>query len=219
MQLSPAQKEEDVWFWLGQDAEHMLFFTLLIEDPAFKDEAKRLYAEYDAALRRDDVGAALAVLQRSQAFKLRLLAAAKERWIGSAYPLFIEHVHRELDFMDKRIKGQLSARDELCFGNRINAEHAAFAAHLLDPVEVAVQDQARAAAQKSAGLAQGCMTAMYPALLQMSRQAASELDQFVSGLNLAQTRSIIHPLLAAHVNREGKRFLGKIAELPAQEIA
>lgn len=218
MQLTQPQIDDELRFWLNQDKEHMLFYSLGFVDPGLKSESTRLYEAYESALSRDDLKTGLQILSQSQAFKERALALASTRWVGWIYPLFIDHTRRELTYMLARVQpGGVSPRDMLCFGNRINSEHCAFAAQLLDPTETAVQNAAQTAKGQSGAIANQCMTETYPTLLQLSQRSGSAIDQMFSGLNLASTKSIIHPALAAHVVREGKRFMSTIATLPTVE--
>ena len=158
----------------------------------------------------------LQILTQAQNFKTRALAAASTHWVGWIFPLFIEHTKRELDYMLMRISPSgLSARDELCFGNRINAEHVAFAAHLLDPSE----HHAFAALGTPLGtnadaLANRCIQETYGSLLALSQRSGADIDKLFTGIDLTKTKSVIHPVLAAHVVREGKRFLQTMAAMP-----
>lgn len=209
------QLTNDVRFWLGQDMEHNLFFALGFEDPELRAAAQRLHDAYQTILARDDLGAGLRLLETSQAFKLQALAKAERGWVGWIFPLFIDHTRREMDMMLARIRpGGVTSREELCFMNRIGQEHCAFAAHLLDPSEKGPHDRARLLELASGELANGCAAATYGTLLALSKKAGSRIDALFSGLDLAKTRSVIHPVLAAHVVREGRRFVGTMRTLP-----
>ena len=212
MRLTRTEAEDDLRFWLRQDMEHHLFYTLGLRDAALRDQAKRILEAYEQALARDDLRAGLErILPYSQAFKTHVLdVMATGRRVGSLYPLFFEHTRMELDVMLARISQRgITAAEELCAGNRIDAEHAAFAAHLLDPTEVDAQVVADGAARVAGELARACTRTMLPSLLELSRRSAKALDAFVVD-DLPKRRSVIHPTLARHVEREGKRFLGRI---------
>lgn len=218
MQLSPAQIQDDALFWLNQDREHNLFFEMGFLDAALKAQAAKLYAAYDQALKAGDLAAALALVPQSQTFKRAALAATQPQrgWI---WPSFIEHTGREIDTMLARTQraGGISSRDEICLGDRMLAEHAAFAAHLLDPVaEVALSKLAQEASDKTFGVVNRCMTDTLETLVGLSRQVGTELDAFVKG-PLSTAKSNIHPVLADHVKREGERFLGMLPMLPQDE--
>lgn len=216
MQLSQSQIEDEVRFWvLEQDREHQLFYRLGIQEPALKDEAARLHAAYEQAKANDDIALALRTLEASQAFKLRALAASRRAWIGWLFPLFYEHTHAELEVFRIRIApGGIAPRGELCAVNRFNADHVAFAAHLLDPSEKPLIDAAGRIAVPAALAANQCASDSYQSLVVLSRQSAADVDGFFSAFNPAQHESVIHPALAAHVVREGRRFVGYAQGVP-----
>ena len=222
LQLSPTQIQEDTAFWLFQDLEHNLFFVLGLDDPRFKAAAAGLHQAYGQALRRGDLRWGLAILQQSQQFKTALLEEMNRRGagsMGSVFPAFVDHVKRELDAMLLRTSGRMLARDELCFINQIGAEHAAIAAHLLDPTEVQLQEQVRTGARQAGAIANACATHQYPTLRQLTLESATALDQVASSDALKQAKSIIHPVLLEHIKREQDRFLAEIPALPAEEAA
>lgn len=227
MQLTPEQIEAEQWFWLVQDMEHCLFFVLGFRDSSLKREAEQLYTEYESAIRAGNLPQAMEILGRSQAFKAKAYEQAQRRPVGWIFPTFIDHVKRELDVMLLRTSpGGISSRDELCFVNQIGAEHAAFAAHLLDPTEVTLQNEARLGAEQAGRLASACMTQTYPTLLTMTKQVAGILDQFVRSQGLLidgvprtapRVKSVIHPVLLEHVRRESDRFVARLETLPPVE--
>ena len=216
MTLTPAQIENDIAFWLNQDREHNLFFALGFEDPALKAAAQALHDEYDAALRRGDLAAAMSIVPRAQAFKKHAIREIGTAWRGFIWPTFLEHTGREIDTMLARVQGQLRSRQEILLGDRMLAEHAAFAAQLLDPAETELVKTAWSAAIRTTNLGAGCATDTLGTLSALSRQAATELDAFVKG-SLRTASSIIHPVLADHVRREGERFLATLDALPNDE--
>ena len=216
MQLSQAQIEDEIRFWvLDQDREHQLFYHLGIEEPSLKAEAARLHEAYEDAKRRDDLAAAMATLDASQAFKQRALAASRAGWIGWLFPLFYDHTFAELEVMRLRIApGGIQPRGEICAVDRFNADHVAFAAHLADPSERALIEAAGPTALAAADLVTGCAAETYASLLALSRRNAADVDTLFSGLDLKAHETVIHPALAAHVVREGKRFVGNLSALP-----
>lgn len=210
--------ENDVRFWLGQDMEHNFFFALGFADPALKEQAQRLHDAYQGALGRNDLGAAFALVPASQAFKKTALAATRARWTGSVYPTFIDHVFREIDWMLVRPSalastGGLPTQEEVCAIDRLNSDHAALAAHLLDPGEGALVDKAHDLHKRAMQVTAGCAQAVLPTLLAISKQVAAEADALVDALITTKPAHIIHPRLAAHVQREGQYFLGKLQQI------
>lgn len=211
------QIQNDVLFWLAnQDKEHNLFFTLGFQDPLLRKEAQDLYDAYVKA--GTNVDQLLAIAPRSQEFKRRAFAIAKQKWIGWIFPTFIDHTRREIDYALTRMTRDLTPQEETCFWTLIGAEHAAFAAHLLDPVEAGpIQEAMRNNAQLGQ-LHASCQNAVMPSFVELSKRAALELDKYFSGLNLKTTESVIHPVLAAHVVREGRRFVETMNALQQRSL-
>lgn len=223
MQLTPAQIQDDLAFWLNQDREHNLFFTLGFQDPMLKRMAEKLYVSYDNALRRGNLQMALlTVVPQAQIFKAEALGILRSPWgagkAGYIWPSFVEHTKREIDMMLARLRpGGVSSRDEIYFGDRMLAEHAAFASHLLDPVEQRdLSDTAHAASKNVFTLANRCATETLETLVALSQQAQNTLDGFMHNSAVAQG-ALIHPVLAEHVIREGQRFGGFLTAVPNDE--
>ena len=212
------QIRDDVTFWLAdQDREHNLFFALGVEEPAFRAEAQRLYDAYSQ--QRGSIEELLALAGPSQDLKQRLIEVSNNRWIGWLFPLFYEHVKREIDYALTRIQRDLSAEEELCFWTQIGAEHAAMAAQLLDPTEHdAVLEGFRQAGNFSQ-LHDACQQQVMPAFVEMTRRAAAELDAYAKIAASGQVKSVIHPVLAQHIIREGQRFLQLLDSPGARAVA
>lgn len=207
MQLSPMQQQDDLRFWLNQDREHNLFYMLGFQDPALKREAERLFNAYERAFRRGDLSMALGVVPASQAFKTRALAILRPPFgagkAGYIWPSFVDHTKREIDMMLARQRpGGVASREEICFGDRMLAEHAAFAASLADPIEqAALATAARTASQGIGELANRCATETLGTLVGLSSQAQNTLDAFLHDPKVG-AGALIHPVLAEHVIRE-----------------
>lgn len=217
--LTPAQTQEDLAFWLNQDREHNFFFMNGFTDPTLKKGAESLFNAYDKAIRRGDLKRALAIVPAAQAYKRQALAMLQQNAGAKWYiwPSFVQHTGREIETMLARVQGQLRSREEVCHGDRMLAEHAAFAASLLDPVEeVPLANVARDASNRTLQLAARCATDTLGTIVDLSRAAGAELDAFVKG-PLSTAKSLIHPVLADHVRREGERFMRTLDTLPNDE--
>jgi hypothetical protein len=222
MQLTAAQMQNEAAFWLNQDREHNLFFMLGFQDPTLKKAAEQLYNAYDLALRRGDLQQAMAIVPSAQAFKTHALQILRTPWgAGSAgyiWPSFVEHTKHEIDMMLARLRpGGITSREELCFGDRMLADHAAFASHLLDPIEQKALSKAAADAANGIGeIANRCATETLGTLVALSQKAQTDLDTFMKNPAVANG-STIHPVLADHVVREGQRFQGFLNATPMDE--
>ena len=138
----------------------------------------------------------------------RLMAG---EWLGWLYPLFIQHVLNELDYAASGIYSVgPSASDTVGANLRFLAEHAAFAAHLLDPTQQkAIQDAVGTEGKFDALQAQ-CCNDLTPTFLALTAKETAGMNQWLeqSGLGTPKgPKSIVHPVLAAHVLREGQRSL------------
>jgi len=90
---------------------------------------------------------------------------------------------------------------------RFMAEHAAFAARLVDSTERQAMTQALALAGGLHGLETSCQRDCGAQLLSLSARKGRELDAFLSGTAPGRPLSVIHPVLREHVIREGRRFV------------
>jgi len=215
--------QDEIDFWIGgpgddqpgQIPQHALFMSLLLVEQPWKTDATNLWNDLDSFRKsrgsmslKDQAAKAVALTMKLRAF---LMAAhdtiAGGKWLGWAYPLFIDHIRREGDFFVEKIanKDEEPADTELCRVLRFSAEHAAFAAGLLDPSEAKKIHEARVLLGRFLELGD-CCKSVQPALIEMSARCERDLDSYFVGFK-PTTKSIIHPLLAAHVVREGKRFI------------
>lgn len=213
--MTPQQVQDEALFWLGsQDREHMLFLKLGM-DPAASNgmqaEASRLHAAYEDANRRRDISALLALSTPSQALKRTAYDASRQKWIGWLFPLFYDHTRREIDYALTRIhrgsQRPLSPQEEICFWTQIGAEHAAMTAQLLDPTEKLAMQLAMREYTKMDQLHTSCAGQIMPSLLALTTRSAKELDSFFTTAEKAKLKSVIHPVLVAHIVREGRRFV------------
>lgn len=227
-------------FWPRQMEEHALFLSLGLEDPALRAEAARerdRWRKFRARRREGPAEAAeaLALAADLRALKVRVhdrLAAGE--WLGWLFPSFVDHIRRELDYFTAALRrarrpepggSARRASEEMCSWLMFMMEHAAFAAHLLDPREVRLVLRARALIGDFGRLHAACGGADAQ-LLSLSERAGRALDAYFvgSGLGTARARSVVHPALAAHVVREGRMFLRTVLGLmgrrpgPAEEL-
>ncbi len=190
-------------------------------DKRLKGEAERLHNQWESYRRGTrTVPDAIALVSATRNFKTevhsRLVAG---EWLGWLWPLFVDHIRREGDYFLGKLQGQLlSDADECATWITFMAEHTAFAAHLLDPSEAVRIQQAIAMLGTLNQLWKGCSTSLNEQLLSLTTHSGLELDAYLKNLGVGKpggARSIIHPVLAEHVVREGQRFLATITALQA----
>ena len=186
--LTQAELDDEVRFWLNQDREHNLFYALGFQREDLRAEAMGLHDAYAEAQARDDLGAGLAILVRDQAYKL----AAKARldageWLGWLWPLFVDHIRREGDYFLGKLQGEmLSDTDECTTWLTFMAEHAAFAAHLLDPSEAVRIQQAITMLGTLNELWKACSTSLNDQLLSLTTRSGQDLDAYVKNLGIGK---------------------------------
>ena len=213
---------DDIDFWSRQLSEHALFMQLGLDDKRLKGIAERLHNDWE--LYRSgprSIGDAITLVRSTRDFKMdvhaRLIAG---EWLGWLWPLFVDHIRREGDYLLGKLQGQrLSDADECATWITFMGDHAAFAMHLLDPSEAARISQALALLGNFNRLWQGCGTSLNQQLLSLTTRSGLDLDAYLKSLDIGKpggARSIIHPVLAEHVVREGQRFLMTLSALQTQ---
>lgn len=211
--LSPAQQGEFA-FWGNQATEHMLFMHLGLEDPVLKQQALDLYTQMKAAYDRRDVAAFLPLLDQAMTMKHRVLTRLLAgEWLGWIFPTFVDHTLREESYFLSKLQGSVPQTAETMAWLRFMAEHAEFASHLVDTTERAAMLHALTLASDLNGLESACTQSCGAQLAALSAQKGRELDQFFSSMTPTKPLSVIHPVLAAHVVREGRRFVDTMDRL------
>lgn len=207
-------RESDVAFWARQLSEHALFFQLGLVDLPLQVAAGQIHAAWEAARPTINTATVLPLAKELRAFKTELLRRlGAGEWLGWIYPTFVEHTRNELDLFVERLTGSVPKTIECAAWLRFMAEHAAFAAHLMDPVEAQRIRTAVAFVDRFSRLQHACTNGgVTQQLTELSMRAGSMLDAFVRE-QVAKAKSIIHPVLAVHVVREGRRFLYTVDRL------
>lgn len=222
---------DDIQFWSRQLSEHALFFSLGLEVEPFKSQAAALHSDWERARAAltgaTDLPAAQAIVGKPTVdltdWQRGVMAEQEKRWLGWLQPLFFAHTFRELEYFIARAwHGGWPAGVTLAQNLQFMREHAEFAAQLLDPTQTDLIQKAQASVAQFAGIEKDCCAALTSSLLDMSTQAGKALDEYLTGSPVADpSKGVIHPVLAEHVVREGKRFLQTLDELhpPAIETA
>ena len=220
-----AHSRSDVLFWSDQLTEHALFLAMLLpgaEAASLRQQAlafqntflQHFMAVQQASIDRDnfrDVNRQTMELVRPFIeFKLTLEEALRTGRIrGLVYPTFAAHIAAEGEHFAMRLDNlsrgnvEFDLGELVSFWSRIMGEHAVFTAHLLDPREGTLIEQARTMAATFQALGTSRDVA--------GLAAASELilgfkETAETGIEAGQIQSIIHPALADHVRREAIKF-------------
>ncbi len=212
IKVSPEIALDEINFWGRQMSEHALFLHLGLEDPQLKREGLVLHKQFESfrkSFNKETMDRVLPLTRKLREYQVRVLQTLNTgKWIGWIFPLFAQHITLELDyFVDKLNDVPYSDQDEIEFWNVINGDHAGFAAHLLDPSERELFIQADTLNQRFAAI----VPSEKEMFRQISLKAARELDEYAiiaqAAMEQNKVRSVIHPVLLAHVIREGKRSI------------
>lgn len=220
-------------FWSRQMSEHALFLSLGLEDPTLRKSARDIHLDWESlrktTLQRVTIVSDLAPVISKVHELSKVLRALKTHvlnrllegeWLGWLWPSFVDHLRAELDYFilsvdreagtSKRSRPNL-IREDLMTWMLFLRDHATFAAKLLDPTEVALASRASEISAEIGRVAEHCQSGM-DQLISLSRKSGEILDQYLkrSGMGTEKTRSIVHPVLVAHIIREGEEALHAI---------
>jgi len=221
IKVAPEVAANEIDFWARQMSEHALFAHLGLEDPSLKQTALETHQALEDFRSKfnqdpndiDHMNTLLPLLKAEREFQVAGLKAIESgKWIGWIFPLFLNHVTLELDYLVDKLNGiKYTPKEEVIFWNRINSEHAAFAAHLLDPSERELFLKADEMSVKFDKIPKSEKEMM----IRLSLKASKELDKFNKTAQAAgkTVQSIIHPVLLAHVIREGERSIETLTNL------
>jgi Domain of unknown function (DUF2935) len=244
-----ARSLDEIRFWSRIMREHSLFLKLgfRCEDTQLIQEADYFYALFEGIENKAhsySFGTDSEVMKR---FNTKVYNAASQIWAfkrkvlglvltcqlpgANNFPLLIDHVSREANYFRNRLRelntGTLEPLpdaiiDENVFFLRIMADHAKFIAHLLDPSERKLVEQARSfshdfdqllfqARDLKSMRPQSQTVPLLDQFLDQNRVSVKSLRDFKKTarelIEACRIKSIIHPLLADHVFREAERFL------------
>ena len=163
--------------------------------------------------------------------------AQRNGTLGSlVWPLFFDHTRREAERSARRLE-QLSQGDAsfdkqevIVFWNNIMEEHSRFVAHLLDPDEFELIDEATRASNVFRNLGEGGVGGAVSALAAEPAAVTRALTEFpetsavlsaaetildfktkaARDIEAARIKSIIDPRLADHVRREAVKFVDEL---------
>lgn len=221
IKVNAETASDEINFWVRQMSEHALFNYLGLEDPNLKQESLDLHTSLEGFRKKFNnnpfdlklMDTVLPLLEKERKFQIKVLSMMDEgKWVGWIFPLFENHITLELDYLVDKLNGiKYSAQDEVLFWNRINSEHAAFAAHLLDPSERDLFLKADQMSEKFYNIPASEKDMM----MRISLQYSEQLDEFnkTAQSNAKTIKSVIHPVLLEHVIREGERSIKTLKSL------
>jgi hypothetical protein len=228
-----AYSRADNLFWNDIMMEHAMFFQMLMPGPELDgprkqaEEFQRLFAqqlEQSAGIRADNY---VAFNQRSMDLAKRISdykktmreQQAQGKMRSLVWPLFFEHTAREADRFAARLalynrrQIEFDRAEVVDFWSKTMGEHSGFIAHLLDPDERLLIDQATKL--QKAFLDRGFRRVGDDAVMKAAKEVLDFKTVGEKGIKAGKIKSIIHPSLASHVRREAVRFVHELGSATA----
>lgn len=223
-----AYSRADNLFWNDQLMEHVIFFQMLMPGPEL-DGPRRQAAELQRLLANQikessgiDAGNYIAFNRRSIDLAKRVSdykktmgeqqASGKMRSL--VWTQFFEHTAREADRLAARLalynrrEIEYDRADLVEFWSKTMGEHSGFIAHLLEPTERLLIDQA--SRLEKAFLREGFKQVPGDEVLKAAHEVLDFKTVGEKGIKSGKIKSIIHPSLASHVRREAVRFVDEL---------
>jgi hypothetical protein len=240
---------DEIQFWSRIMKEHSLFLRLgfRCEDTQLINEANTFFRVFEGIEQRSHAFAPNIDTHTIQRFNDEVHTAVSHIWAfkrkvlglivtcqlpgANNFPLLVDHISREANYFRNRLEELNDGRlepvqdaiiDENVFFLRIMADHAKFIAHLLDPSERKLVQQATEfghdfdqllyqARDLDSMRPQSQTTPLLSQFLDQNKVSVKSLRDFKKTaselIDACRVKSIIHPLLADHVFREAERFL------------
>ena len=223
-----AYSRADNLFWNDIMMEHVMFFQMLMPGPELDGprrqaaEFQRLFAEQlrlSSSIRAGQLRGIQPSFDRSGEARQRIQedhagASGRGKMRSLVWPLFFEHTAREADRFAARLalynRGQLELdRAEVVdFWSKTMGEHSGFIAHLLDPDERLLIEQA--SRLEKAFLRDGFRDVAGDDVMKAAHEVLDFKTVGEKGIKAGKIKSIIHPSLASHVRREAVRFVDEL---------
>src|SRR5688572_16153918 len=223
-----AYSVADNLFWNDIMMEHAMFFQMLMPGPELDqsrrqaEEFTRLFAsqfersrgvtaENYVAFNR----ATIDLAKRFSEYKNTMRehqATGKVRTL--VWPLFFEHTAREADRFAERLavynrrQIEFDRSEVVDFWSKTMGEHSGFIAHLLDPQEKLLIDQA--SKLEDAFLRKGFRQVRGDEVMKAAEEVLDFKTVGEKGIYAGKIKSIIPPSLASHVRREAVRFIDEL---------
>jgi hypothetical protein len=218
----------DNLFWNDVMMEHAMFFQSLMPgaeldgprsqaaqfERAFAqqlDQSRGLTPENFVAFNRRSIDLAKRFSDYKKALREQQ-ATGKIRSL--VWPLFFEHTAREADRFAARLdlynrrQVELERGELVEFWSKTMGEHAGFIAHLLDPDERLLIEQA--SRMERAFLREGFKDVGGDEVMKAAKEILDFKTVGEKGIYAGKIRSIISPQLASHVRREAVKFVDEL---------
>ena len=223
----------DNMFWNDIMMEHAMFFVMLMPGPELDaprrqaEEFQRLFTrqlDLSRSIRPDNFAAfnrtSIDLAKRFSDYKKTMReqqASGKMRSL--VWPLFFQHTAREADRFATRLdmynrgRVEFDRREVVDFWSKTMGEHSGFIAHLLDPDERLLIDQA--SKMERSFLRTGFRDVPGDDAMKAAREILDFKTVGEKGIYEGKIKSIIPPPLASHVRREAVRFIDELQRTQA----
>jgi hypothetical protein len=227
-QTPVAHSLADNLFWNDIMMEHVMFFQQLMPGPENDgprrqaQEFERLFAQQLEQSRGINESNYVGFNQKSIDLARRLSdykktlreqqASGKVRTL--VWPLFFEHTAREADRFAARLalynrrQIELDRTEVIDFWSKTMGEHSGFIAHLLDPDEKLLIDQA--SKLEKSFRSREFRNVRGDAAMKAAHEVLDFKTVGEKGIYAGKIKSIISPRLASHVRREAVRFIDEL---------
>ncbi|MBA3777566.1 MAG: DUF2935 domain-containing protein [Betaproteobacteria bacterium] len=223
-----AYSRADNLFWNDQLMEHMIFFQMMMPGPEL-DGPRRQAAEFQRLLAIQVKESSAIDASNYVAFNRRSIDLAKrvsgyKKIMGEqqaegkmrslVWTQFFEHTAREADRLAARLalynRREIDddRADLIDFWSKTMGEHSGFIAHLLEPTERLLIDQA--SKLENAFLREGFKQVPGDDVMKAAHEVLDFKTIGEKGIKSGKIKSIIHPSLASHVRREAVRFVDEL---------
>jgi len=221
-------------FWTDMMAEHAGFFAMLmpgaelISQRAQAEAFQRsLQAQYDRARTATFNAASHSAFSRSTVelmkpfiqYKHRMSEAQQTGKMRSmVFPMFFDHTAREAERAVLRLQNLAEGNTTMQFGEVVDfwsgimSDHGDLIAHLLDPQEQELVDQALDSSAVFDGFHHANHDTRVPGgqILIATEELIDFQTSVENGINAGRIKSILHPALVDHMRRETLKFVDEL---------
>jgi hypothetical protein len=219
IKLNPTDAKKELEFWPQQLGEHALFLALGLQPDAqnkkwgidkLKSQGFELNRKFMQFVKQYKANPQIApkilpLTKQLRDYKVQILKDFTKGWSGWIYPTLVKHMILELDYFIDRLQNKpISPAQEIAFWNLHNKQASGATAHLLDPDEEKLVNQALDLAKQYDVLIKS--NKEEDIMREISLKFAHELDAYAKkikpGIIDGSVKSVLHPLLLEHEGRE-----------------
>jgi len=231
---APVHSRVENLFWCDTMMEHAAFFAMLMPGPdlaVVRGQAesfqRSFQTQYDRAKAATFDRTNFAAFNRSSIELIKPFIEYKQRMRDAqdagkirtfVFPTFFDHTAREAERAAARLEklaggsANLDFAEVVDFWSGIISDHSEIIAHLLDPREEDLIDQALDSSAVFKGFRHGNHDRKLPGgeILLATEEVIDFETMLQDGVYTGRIRSILHPTLADHMRRETLKFVDEL---------